>query len=123
MRPRLRLYAVLFVVPRMSSDERTVAIVQAKVADQELVVISHFFKALVSAVTEWVRDTRIGQRAWVESHEDLNIGDLHHYEDTASLRQKLVAHHIHDLNIQTFVNIPKGNWTFDDILVDTAALS
>lgn len=110
MRPKLRLLTVLFVIPQRSSDEQTVAIIQAHVANQELVIQRNFSQALMRAVTQWVRDTRQGRRAWSDSHEDLNIGDLHHYEHAPSLKQRLVAQGIHDLSIRLFTRTSVEPW-------------
>jgi hypothetical protein len=122
MRHKLQLLPVLFVIPRKSSDEQTVAIVQANVASQKLVIQRNFLQRLIRSTNNWVRDTRPGQRAWVDSQYDLNIGDLHHYEHAPSLKQRLVTQGIHDLSICLFSNTSVEQWEYDTILVDPALL-
>ena len=122
MRPKLRLLPVLFVIPRKSSDEQTVAIVQVNVASQELVIQRNFLQRLIRSTTNKVRDTRPGQRAWVDSQNDLNIGDLYHYEHAPSLKQRLVTQGIHYLSICLFNNTSVEQWEYDTILVDPALL-
>ena len=122
MPARRMLQPVLFVVPRLSHDERTVAIVHAEVSSQALASQAAFLQALMKAVTTWVQTTRAGRSAWAHSHADLNVGDLYHHQDTASLRQKLIAAGIHRLRIECHVDLDRSAWTYDTILVDDTAL-
>lgn len=122
MRSRLRLYPVEFIIPRLSNDEHTFAIIKAQVADHDLIGINRFLNILTTAVTTWVRTTQNGRRAWTKSQRDFNIGDLAHYIDSANLRRALVLYNIYDLSIQIISDLRTSPWTFDIILVDSNQL-
>lgn len=122
MRSRLRLYPVQFIVPRLSIEEQTFAIVKAQVADPDLIQTRKFLNILITAVTNWVRTTQNGRRAWTKSQRDFNIGDLAHYIDSANLRRALVLYNIYDLSIQIISDLRTSPWTFDTILVDSNQL-
>jgi hypothetical protein len=107
------------VVPRVSSEEHTFAIVRC----DETPAVEHsgmIFAAILAAVTEWVDTTQEGKDAYSRSAADFNIGDLsmEAYDD-GELGCILAKHGIINLDITTFVqNIRQSNWTYDRYLVD-----
>jgi hypothetical protein len=108
-----------YVVPRISNDEFTFAVVTAD-ADRKLSAAT-FRKSLTEAVTEWVALTAEGTRAWRTSALDFNVGDLaEHLPASRGLRRVLARHGIRRLAIETFVDCesPANPWTYDTVLVD-----
>ena len=78
--------------------------------------------AVVSAVTDWINETESGRKAWEESCEDFNIGDLCECLDDESLRARLSRYGIGGMEI-CITDGSESQWTFDEILVNTPDLS
>lgn len=78
--------------------------------------------ALIEATTEWVSKTEAGRRLWVNSGEDLNIGDLASsgaFSDAmflAALQQRGVAF------VDCAVGCTDDSIAYDQVLVDTSRL-
>ena len=107
------------IVPRISNDEFTFAVVTAD-TDRKLSAAA-FRNSLTEALTEWVGLTAEGTRAWRASALDFNVGDLaEHLPASRGLRRVLAQHGIRRLTIETFVDCdsPASPWTYDTILVD-----
>lgn len=109
---------VLFVVPRVSMDEMTVAVVTAEVANDQMAQDDGFMHALIKGVTAWVKNSESGKQEWAASSEDLNVGDLSHCTKDKDLIRELKKVGIAKLAIETFVdhNRNNGNWTYDTVL-------
>lgn len=108
---------VLFVVPRSSMDEMTVAVVTAEVAKAELAQEDGFMHALIKGVTAWVKGSKSGKQEWATSSEDLNVGDLSHCTKDKDLIRELKKVGISNLEIETFVQLNHhGTWTYDTVL-------
>jgi len=116
----------LTVVPRISMDERTVAVVQWRgtIPEHEL------RQSVTNAVTEWVNTTEEGKEAWQSSSEDFNIGDLSVHlagEDTweeDALARCLRNHGITWLEVECYSDTNGDvDWTYDTVLVDDLALN
>lgn len=108
-----------YIVPRISNDEFTFAVVTADV-DRDLSAASLRNK-LTEALTEWVALTAEGTRAWRASSLDFNVGDLAgHLPASRGLRRALARHGIRRLTVETFVDCdsPAHPWTYDTVLVD-----
>jgi len=108
-----------YVVPRISNDEFTFAVVTAD-TDRKLSAAA-FRNSLTEALTEWVALTAEGTRAWRASALDFNVGDLaEHLPASRGLRRTLAKHGIRKLTIETFVDCdsPASPWTYDTVLVD-----
>jgi hypothetical protein len=110
---------VRYIVPRISADEFTFAVVTADVTRR--LTAAEFRNAVTQAITEWVETTDVGRRAWQASSEDFNVGDLSGYMPAhGCLRRILTKHGIRSLKIDTVVHCasPANLWTFDSVLVD-----
>src|SRR3990167_3681955 len=100
------------VALRHTSDEVTIALVKAEIRpdvsnETLLTLIQH-------AVTSWVQTTNEGRRAWEESDEDFNIGDLVSYYKNPELRSLMLGTGLWITNIETLVDLTSlGNWDFD----------
>jgi hypothetical protein len=108
-----------YVVPRISNDESTFAVVTADI-DRKLSAVA-FRSSLAEALTEWVGLTAEGTRAWRASALDFNVGDLaEHLPASRGLRRVLAQHGIRRLTVETFVDCdsPANPWTYDTVLVD-----
>lgn len=119
----MKTHAVEYLVPRTSLEEFTCAIVRATVSDKHVSSETGFFQRLTDAVTEWVKATQAGQRAWEESSQDLNIGDLSGYCKNKALQPILASHGIMRLDIETHVRLEqRAAHTYDTHLVDESKL-
>jgi hypothetical protein len=123
-----------FVVFRNSREERTVAVVTAQVTPPlRLRGSAGFLKALKSALTAWVRETDEGRRAWKNSSEDFNVGDLSTfmvwrtntkkgepwYEMPRTLTPYLKDVGILQLQVETYCDTDvAANWDYDTVLVN-----
>lgn len=108
-----------YVVPRISNDEFTFAVVTADTG-RKLSAVA-FRDSLTEALTEWVALTAEGTRAWRASALDFNVGDLaEHLPASRGLRLVLARHGIRRLTVETFVDCdsPANPWTYDTLLVD-----
>jgi len=110
-------YAVQFVIPREGFEEHTVAIIEASVTAPLLREKMPFLQALRTALTTWARETDRGRQAWKESSHDFNIGDLHAYQDDASLKRACSHAGIQCLTVNVFVDMTT-NWTYDTVLIE-----
>lgn len=113
-----------FVVVRFSSDEFTFALVQARVATEDLLSEACFREALEKALTNWARETKEGREAWESSSEDFNVGDLACALPSESLAPYLAKEGILWLEVATTVHhAPCTHWCYDTILLDESKLS
>ncbi len=107
------------VVPRISDDEHTFAVVQWEGVEE-----SKLRDALTNAVTEWVDTTEDGQGLWQYSCGDLNIGDLAGHGEDEELNRILAKHGIRNFDITTFSDASGDqDWTYDTVLVNEDALT
>ena len=117
---------VVFVVPRDSMDEMTVAVVSASItrkgAQLGIADIDRFLKMLMGAVTRWAAETEEGRDAWVRSSRDFNIGDLSS-EDLAPIIARMDGA-VKDLKIETYVDLANNrrSWVYDTVLVDESLI-
>jgi hypothetical protein len=97
----------------------------ATIAVLKLVSVWHtrdrLWEAFRNAVSDWVVDTKLGRKAWEESCEDLNIGDLmlHDAFEDAEFGRIL---HRHGILLAAAAVVPRdGEAPFDSTLVSKAA--
>jgi hypothetical protein len=109
---------VLFIVPRVDGDSKTIAIVSAQVDEVKLTNEQEFFVALMEAMIDWVNKTADGKKAWERSSEDFNVGDLSAEQPFSHLLKKHLQRH-GIFNMKT----NPGYWKFDDVLVDKQRLT
>ena len=113
-----------FVVPRISDDETTIAVVAVRLTASGvwngLSTRGVFLSHLRHAVTRWAEETKRGKLAWNKSAFTLNIGDLSN-EDLAPIIARLDGHVV-DMEIECYVDpSPRRiDWTYDTVLVDRA---
>ncbi len=102
-----------YLALRGSDSESTIAIVRAKFHSSDT---DTFLEALKKAFTAWTQ-TEIGKKAWKDSCEDFNIGDLENedFEIGTELHQALIDNGIGDLSIETG-STDKHSWRFDTVL-------
>ena len=117
------------VIPRISNDERTFAVIDCYLAvialDDDLDQPNRFREALTEIVTDtMLADWETYKSAWDYAGSDFNIGDLASLmEDDPNFINRLSARGILVLRISVFVDadIPSG-WTYDTCLVDAARI-
>lgn len=107
---------VRFIVPRISNDEVTFAIVEARVKDS-INSQEDFLTALKKSLNEW-KKTDAGQEAWENSSEDFNVGDLRDELPNVSIACFLKTNGIRSLQITVESMEGSGNWQFDDVLME-----
>ena len=117
---------VTFLVPRESTDETTIAVLEAIVesgrGENSLVVTENFFEALRRAITNWVKNTTKGKKEWECSSQDFNIGDLSSLlPPPPSLKVAMSKEGIHSISIDIHSTV-HSSWCFDDILVSESEL-
>ena len=102
---------------RSSDEEITYAVLECttshKMGDELL--LDCFRKA----ITRWMDETEEGKKAWEESCEDFNVGDLvFHVDNNKELRDILESWGIYDVEIETFcIDSQASNaWTYDTVL-------
>jgi hypothetical protein len=107
-----------YIVPRVSGDEFTFAVVTARVS--QAVSAAAFRDNLTLALTEWAATTNDGAAAWKASSQDFNVGDLSEYLPAGRrLRRILAKHGVRGLRVQTYADCssPANPWTYDTVLV------
>jgi hypothetical protein len=116
---RTRMRAVKFIVRRDSDDEETYAIITARVENPKLAKDSVFLEHLGAALSKWAKETKEGKKAYEDSREDFNVGDLAGHCSDESLTPFLSKNGIHELDVD--VNCEKSCriWSYDTILIDT----
>ncbi len=117
---------VTFVVPRISKDEKTVAIVKVKLTPAAVKEgydrAKRFLPFLRDAVTKWVAETKEGKKAWADSCNEFNIGDLSMYKLDVIVQQVGVKEFIKSLKITCHIDVRRhSDWTYDTVLVDDSA--
>jgi phosphoserine phosphatase len=75
---------------------------------------------LTQAIQQWIRDTEEGRKAWAESSEDFNVGDLAGYLDQCGKAVPSLQHYL-DLECiarikDLFVLTNSGQESYDRIL-------
>jgi len=113
----MRTVKTLFVVPRPSNDESTVAIVETTISSRKLCDSHLFFVALRRAITNWVKETKKGKEEWVRSCNDFNIGDLSSLIPCPSLEKYMKKEGILTLSIDIH-SADYCSWCYDDLLVN-----
>lgn len=89
------------VLPRVGyEDETTFAVVSWAGPSRE-----DFLPALKRAVTNWVCSTSQGKKAWEDSSENFNIGDLANCTGDSTLKPYLAKEGITYLEIDTYCDI------------------
>lgn len=77
---------------------------------------------LIKYITEWLKTTQDGKEAWIQSCEDLNIGDLTLCEEEfRKWLKKKKSQDLIDLEI-LYCGETKGTINFDACLVDKSQL-
>jgi len=123
----LRTYNL--IVPRISDEEVTFANIQFRFhkASQCKASDEAWRLAVIEAVTHWVKTTEEGAKAWKESDDNFNIGDLANVDDLTEINKFLKKHHGFEIvSIETAIMDHNGRfdgWLFDDVLVDADALA
>lgn len=116
-------YKAEFVVVREANDEATLARIEASVTNPELVYEKNFLRALIKAVTEWVKSTEDGKSAWEGTRHDFNIGDLADEIGDEALERCLKHEGIRYMSIQIETNDHRcRHWTYDTVLADEGEL-
>lgn len=113
---------IMFVLFR--DGESTCAIVTVDSVSPAIHNADSAFDAIRRAVTGWVADTSDGRSVWIDSCEDMNIGDLASAGIPASLRKYLRAEGIRNLEIDIpdTGGVDACNYTFDSHLVDESRI-
>lgn len=106
---------VQFVVPRIEGKGvSTVAIVRSTTRHTHQ---DDFLRALKLALKEWFK-TDVGQKAWIYSSEDFNVGDLCGSQSDPELHRCLERQGIKSLVVETFDPSSSSDWTYDLVLRD-----
>lgn len=113
----LSLRPVQFVVPRITSTELTVAVVTASVTTDALTNKQTFLNTLITALSNWAQTTGSGRKAWQQSGQDFNVGDLSHYQDDPRLKRQCVKVGIHNLDVTPYIDM-STTWTYDTVLIN-----
>lgn len=104
--------------------ESTVAVVSCQ-KFHTVQTVEDMQKAVIKAVTEWVKTDPGGRTAWEQSERDFNIGDLALYvgwECDKDLRRLLVQNCLVGFQVEATETDTPVDWVFDTILVDVAEL-
>lgn len=106
------------VVLRTSQDESTLAIVTVRKTD----TVNHpdqLLNLFRTAVTQWVRETEEGAKAYEDSSEDFNIGDLAQEMPNPQLQYFFNGQGLFDIKIEIIANSDyQDDWTYDTHLVE-----
>ena len=109
---------VQHVVIRRSADENTCAAVIAY-TEKNSRADRDFLGAVKAALADWRNKTDDGKRAWRQSAEDFNVGDLSIELRDSGLVAELARQGVHKLFVETFVDSePVQNWDFDTKLME-----
>lgn len=100
----------------------TVSIIKFVVTDKTNE--SKVINKLTNVITQWVNNTEEGKKAWDDSSEDFNVGDLSSYEDIIkkTMSKELMKTGIYDFEI-VMQGDSKEVINFDTILVDSSKLN
>lgn len=102
------------LVPRMTNEETTVAIV--KYAPNDKVHYAHSLLAAIRrAVAKWAL-TEDGKQAIIDCSEDFNIGDLEQWQHDPVLVKCLAEESVNGLVIDIYCETV-SEWQFDDKLI------
>jgi len=108
------------IIPRVNREETTFAVIEfAGLKRHELQA------AVQRAVTEWTRNSEEGRRAYANSGEDFNVGDLANElsgagplrDKTDPLHNALIKQGLTHLSVDVFCDDQPTGWEFDDHLV------
>jgi hypothetical protein len=103
----------------MRSGEATWAEVTAMVNDPLLVEEEPFLEALKRAITNWVKTTPEGKKAWLDSSRDFNVGDLSFNSHDPQLVEYLKAEGIEELAVDPYNKMDLAeDWVYDTVLVN-----
>jgi hypothetical protein len=108
------------IIPRVSRDETTFAVVEFGGVKRE-----ELKNAIQRAITDWVRNSEDGRRAFAASGEDFNVGDL--AEELPGFRGSLapgadplaaalIKQGLTYPSIDTYCDDQPSGWEFDDHL-------
>lgn len=101
----------------------SVAIIDARVTNSDLLGHRKFLAALKRAITKWVKSTEEGKKAFEYSCEDFNVGDLSSYTDSPYLTYYLHEEGIHELEISAYASDSGNmNWNYDTPLCNADEL-
>lgn len=111
--------AVEFVVPRIEGySVSTIAFVKARIENPRLKNEQDFLLSLKRAVTNWINASETGIRAWKETSQDFNVGDLAQWIGDEALVEQLRLQGIFDLDVEA-MNVSHVNWLFDTVLANS----
>lgn len=116
------MWTTLTFTRRENGKITTIAIVEVQTGPT--LYAYEVFKRLKLAVTDWVNENQEGQRAYHESVDDFNIGDLANWENSiqGSLLPFLQRHGILDVRFKALAD-PEASFDYDTLLVDESRLS
>lgn len=103
-------------------DITTIAIMKLKVTDETKK--SDVVDKLIDVITQWINNTEDGKKAWGESCDDFNVGDLSSYEDLIreTMSKELMTVGIHYFEI-IFQEDSEKVEDFDTVLVNLSSLN
>ena len=107
----------IIILPRR--EENLIAIVRCDCRGS----INEVMNKIVTAVTNWVKDTVEGAEAWTFSSEDFNIADLSselcHPESRKVIAPFLTEQGVYNLEIDIFGDSDApANYNYDTVLVE-----
>lgn len=114
------MHSKAMTILRSSNEEITFAVLTCE-TEREM-NDTQALEAFRKGITKWMRETLEGGRAWKESCEDFNIGDLSsyvgEYADNKYLHLYLEAEGIHHVEIEIHSVCQEASraWTYDTVL-------
>jgi hypothetical protein len=100
------------ILPRVSRDETTFAVVEYAGVDR-----LDLKSSIQRAITAWVKNSDVGRRAFQETDGDFNVGDLANELGDPALTAELAKERITHLTVETYCDVMPTGWEFDDHLV------
>jgi hypothetical protein len=111
-----KLFRVTFVIPRVSHEETTVAVISffpTEKGKKILRKVDDLLPYFRSAVKRWVKETEEGAAAFRYACDDLNIGDVVSHDGVEYVGRYL-SDLLIELKIDCFVGeYERGGWHYD----------
>jgi hypothetical protein len=113
---------VKHIVPRISNEEWTVAVVSYRVSNEAVDAGMHrltcLLPKLIEATEEWVTTTEDGKACLEYAGDDLNLGDLACHGGTSFVAEHLERYGVHGLEIEPVPHLENSpGMTYDTPLV------
>lgn len=105
---------IKYIAKRESADELTVGIMQCELNDQ-VNTREKFLANLKAAIADWISKTEEGRRAWNDSVEDFNFGDLAMHSEDFKLRMAMNEFGIRDFEMQV-ISEEQVDFTYDTVI-------